>query len=82
MNNQRLAMPANVAAIGAGLGLPAGELEAGMASAAIKAKVKAAGEEALAKGVFGSPFFLVDGEPFWGYDRMAMLDAWLESGGW
>ena len=33
--------------------------------------------EALDKGVFGSPFFLVDGEPFWGWDRLPMLESWL-----
>ncbi len=33
--------------------------------------------EALDKGVFGSPFFLVDGEPFWGWDRLPMVEAWL-----
>jgi len=30
-------------------------------------------EEAVRKGVFGSPFFLADGEPLWGSDRMALL---------
>lgn len=34
--------------------------------------------EALSKGVFGSPFVLVDGEPFWGWDRLPMVEAWLE----
>lgn len=34
--------------------------------------------EALDKGVFGSPFFLAGKEPFWGWDRMAMLEEWLE----
>jgi 2-hydroxychromene-2-carboxylate isomerase len=29
--------------------------------------------DAIRKGVFGSPSFLVDGEPFWGSDRMALL---------
>ena len=79
---QDLTVPANVAAIGARFGFTAADLEAGMAGDPIKAKVKAASDEALAKGVFGSPFFLADGEPFWGYDRMAMLDEWLTSGGW
>ncbi|HSW21958.1 MAG TPA: DsbA family protein [Burkholderiaceae bacterium] len=36
----------------------------------------------LARGVFGSPFFFVDGEPFWGSDRLEQLDEWLSSGGW
>ena len=77
-----LTTPANVAALGDPLGLPVGELEAGITSEPMKAKVKTASDEAIAKGVFGSPFFLVDGEPFWGFDRMAMLEAWLETGGW
>ncbi len=74
--------PANVAAVGATLGLPASELEAGISSDPIKAKVRAVSEEALSKGIFGSPFFVVDGEPFWGWDRIPMLEKWLESGAW
>lgn len=38
--------------------------------------------EALDKGVFGSPFFLVDGEPFWGWDRLGMVETWLTRGTW
>ncbi|MBZ0163729.1 MAG: 2-hydroxychromene-2-carboxylate isomerase [Notoacmeibacter sp.] len=34
--------------------------------------------EALDKGVFGSPFVLVGDEPFWGWDRLPMVEAWLE----
>lgn len=35
-------------------------------------------EEAVAKGVFGSPFYVVDsGEMFWGQDRLPDLDAHL-----
>jgi len=35
-------------------------------------------EEAVAKGVFGSPFYIVDGaEPFWGQDRLDDLDLFL-----
>ena len=36
----------------------------------------------LAKGVFGSPFFIVDGEAFWGADRLYQIETWLETGGW
>jgi 2-hydroxychromene-2-carboxylate isomerase len=39
-------------------------------------------ENAMKAGVFGSPHFLVDGEPFWGVDRIPMLEEWLRSGGW
>jgi 2-hydroxychromene-2-carboxylate isomerase len=42
----------------------------------------ARGDEAVAKNVFGSPFFIADGEPFWGWDRMPMMRQWIENGGW
>jgi len=42
-----------------------------------KAIFKSKSEEALAKGVFGSPFFLWRGEPFWGADRIEMLIDWI-----
>ena len=44
---------------------------------ALKDKTKAEVEAAIGKGVFGSPYFIVDGEPFWGIDRLEQLDRWL-----
>ena len=38
-------------------------------------------DEALARGVFGSPYIVVDGEPFWGVDRLEQVDRWLATGG-
>ncbi len=36
-------------------------------------------EEAISKGVFGSPFYIVDGEePFWGQDRLDDLELHLD----
>ena len=36
------------------------------------------GEEAVAVGAFGAPFYIVDGtEKFWGQDRLEMLDLYL-----
>ena len=32
--------------------------------------------------VFGSPFFFIGDEPFWGHDRISYLDEWLAKGGW
>ncbi|QDY68440.1 2-hydroxychromene-2-carboxylate isomerase [Qingshengfaniella alkalisoli] len=34
-------------------------------------------EEAVAKGVFGSPFYIVGNERFWGHDRLDDLDLHL-----
>lgn len=57
-----------------------GELAEGIASAAIKEQLKNECEAALAAGVFGSPFFIVDGEPFFGADRLPQLERWLAEG--
>lgn len=35
---------------------------------------------AIETGVFGAPSFVVDGEVFWGQDRLELLDAMLSSG--
>jgi 2-hydroxychromene-2-carboxylate isomerase len=45
-----------------------------------KARLKRANDEAIAAGVFGAPFFMVDGEPFWGNDRRPQIERWLASG--
>jgi 2-hydroxychromene-2-carboxylate isomerase len=37
---------------------------------------------AVNAGVFGSPTAVADDEMFWGADRLPMLEAWLERGGW
>ena len=38
--------------------------------------------DAVAHGVWGTPSFRVDGEMFWGSDRLGQLDEWLRVGGW
>jgi 2-hydroxychromene-2-carboxylate isomerase len=48
---------------------------------AIKDALKREVDDAIQAGVFGSPFFVVDGESFWGLDRFDQLDRWLATGG-
>ena len=36
-------------------------------------------DQAIARGVFGMPFYIFRGEPFWGQDRLEMLEAALAS---
>ena len=55
---------------------------AGMQDPAIKEQLRDATQQAMHKGVFGSPFFIVDGEPFWGNDRLGEVREWLQTGGW
>ena len=45
-----------------------------------KLRLKSANDTAIAAGVFGAPFFVVDGEPFWGNDRKPQMEQWLAQG--
>ncbi|MFM9915684.1 MAG: 2-hydroxychromene-2-carboxylate isomerase [Rhizobacter sp.] len=45
-----------------------------------KVRLKEVNDAAIAAGVFGAPFFVIDGEPFWGNDRRAQIERWLASG--
>lgn len=67
-------------ALAAEQGLDAEAAEAAWNDPQWKARLKEANEQALARGVFGAPFFLIDGEPFWGNDRQAQIERWLASG--
>jgi 2-hydroxychromene-2-carboxylate isomerase len=48
---------------------------------AMKQRLKDECNLAIEKGVFGSPFIIVDGEPFWGFDRLEQVREWLRTGG-
>ncbi|WP_159715809.1 2-hydroxychromene-2-carboxylate isomerase [Geminicoccus flavidas] len=63
-------------------GIGADELQATLADPAIKQRLKDETDRAIAAGVFGSPFVIVDGEPFWGADRLDQVERWLATGGW
>lgn len=71
---------ANVAQIAATLGVDAAALTEALGSAPLKEQLKAEVEQAIARGVFGSPFMIVDGESFWGIDRFDQLEAYLRDG--
>ena len=74
--------PELVAEIAAPLGVEPAALLAAVADPAIKQRLKDETEASLERGVFGSPFIFVGGEPFWGVDRLDQVERWLESGGW
>ncbi len=67
-------------ALAAEQGLDADAAEAVWNDPAWKARLKRANEEAIAAGMFGAPFFVVDGEPFWGNDRKPQIERWLAQG--
>jgi 2-hydroxychromene-2-carboxylate isomerase len=62
----------NVLKVAAGIGH-----KPDLADPAIKERTKTEVDAAIKAGVFGSPYFIVDGEPFWGIDRFDQLERWL-----
>lgn len=77
-----MALPENVLDVAASLGLERDAVEAGIAHPEVKERLRVETETAIARGVFGAPFFFVGNEPFWGADRMVQMEDWLRRGGW
>lgn len=75
-----LSQPQALQTLAAGCGIDAQQAEAAWSDPQWKARLKRANDEAIAAGVFGAPFFVVDGEPFWGNDRKAQIERWLAQG--
>ena len=73
--------PDNAAAVAAKEGVDAAAARAAIDDPAVKDALKRSVEEAIRRGVFGSPFVVVDGEPFWGLDRLDQVERWLATGG-
>lgn len=64
-----------LAEVGATLGFA--DVAAAITDEAVKARLRANTEAALAAGVFGVPTIAVDGELFWGNDATPMFEDWL-----
>jgi 2-hydroxychromene-2-carboxylate isomerase len=62
-------------------GLDAAQARASVDDPAVKDALKREVDGAIAAGVFGSPYVIVDGEPFWGLDRFDQIERWLREGG-
>ena len=74
--------PEDTVAVSTKFGLDAEKIRAALNDPVIKDMVKNEVDAAIKCGVFGSPYVIVDGEPFWGMDRFDQLDKWLATGGW
>ncbi len=83
VEGQSIVAPEEVAAVlDAQLGIRRDETLAAIQNPEVKARVKEVVGEAMENEVFGSPFFIVDGERFWGHDRLPQIGRWLSRGGW
>lgn len=72
--------PANVLQIATECGFDAAAIGAAIQTEQYKERLKQEIEQAMARGVFGSPFIIVDDEPFWGFDHFYQVEAFLKSG--
>jgi 2-hydroxychromene-2-carboxylate isomerase len=77
-----IADPAVVMELLQAAGADAAAIAGPLKGEAIKERVKAEVDAAMKAGVFGSPHFIVDGEPFWGVDRIPVMEEWMRTGGW
>jgi len=75
-----LSEPAALKALVAETGLDAEAAQDAWGDPVWKHRLKQANDDALAVGVFGAPFFIIDGEPFWGNDRKPQIERRLADG--
>lgn len=74
--------PGVIADLVAPFGIERAQFLAAIQTPKAKERLRQETAAAIELGVCGSPFMIVDGEPFWGNDRMEQMQHWLESGGW
>jgi 2-hydroxychromene-2-carboxylate isomerase len=75
-----ISKPETAAEVAGEAGFDASQARAAVDDPAIKDALKREVDMAIAAGVFGSPFVIVGGEPFWGLDRFDQLERWLATG--
>ncbi len=81
VDNRDISNPDIAADVAAETGADRAAARAAVDDPAIKDSLKREVDAAIASGVFGSPFVIIDGEPFWGIDRFDQVDRWLATGG-
>lgn len=67
-----------VADVAREVGIDVDQLAAGTQQPDIKERLKTQVDQAIATGIFGAPTIIVDGELFWGHDRLPQIERWLQ----
>jgi 2-hydroxychromene-2-carboxylate isomerase len=80
VQDRDISSPEITADVAATLGFTRDEVLAALGDATVKARLKNEVDAAIQLGVFGSPYIVVDGEPFWGIDRFDQIERWLAHG--
>lgn len=76
VENMNISQTENVLHLAQESGLDAERLRQAIASEELQLRLRAENDAAMARGVFGSPFIIIDEEPFWGFDRLDMIRRW------
>ena len=74
VHDQNIEDPATVVAAANRAGLDGQALLAASSNPALQHQVDALTQEAVQGQVFGTPFYVHQGEPFWGQDRLDLLE--------
>jgi 2-hydroxychromene-2-carboxylate isomerase len=80
VQDRDISSPDVTADVAATLGLRRDEVLAALNDPTVKDKLKNETDAAIKLGVFGSPYIVIDGEPFWGIDRFDQIERWLAHG--
>jgi 2-hydroxychromene-2-carboxylate isomerase len=81
VDGKDISSPEVTAEVLAPLGFEPAKVAAALGDSAIKERLKQQTTAAIDRGVFGSPYVVVDDEPFWGHDRLDQVEHWLAKGG-
>jgi 2-hydroxychromene-2-carboxylate isomerase len=81
VDGRDISSPDTTADVLARLGQDPAKVLAAVGEPALKQRLRNETETAIQRGVFGSPYVFIDGEPFWGHDRLDQVERWMETGG-
>jgi 2-hydroxychromene-2-carboxylate isomerase len=81
VDDRDISDPEVTADVAAASGIARADARAAIDTPEVKDAFRREVDAAIARGVFGSPYVVVDGEPFWGFDRFDQVDRWLSTGG-
>jgi 2-hydroxychromene-2-carboxylate isomerase len=77
-----ISSPERTVEIAVHAGVDKEEITQAISDPGVKDRLRREVDAAVSLGVFGSPYIVVDGEPFWGADRLDQVEKWLSTGGW
>jgi 2-hydroxychromene-2-carboxylate isomerase len=80
-DGRNISDPEIAADAAAGAGVDRVQARSAVDDPGVKEALRAETALAVAAGVCGAPFIVVDGEPFWGLDRLDQVERWLATGG-